>query len=129
MRAKIVLVALLTAAGTVRGLAAPAPDATTPEPGHIVSPTRDANGAVTRQRFESRMDASAARLATQSPGAKADRFAAFDIAWPRDAKEWEDMHGNAVLLTGAVAQDASELPLAKAYLVHADGSQVVLRHL
>src|SRR5262249_27478867 len=39
------------------------------------------------------------------------------------------MNGNAVLLIGALAQDGSELPLARLYLTAADGMQVELRRI
>jgi hypothetical protein len=123
------LVALFVAVMTMPVLAAPAPDPTAPNPGHIVAPVRDSKGAVTRESFEARFDAAAARFSAKMPGARADRFAAFDIAWPHDAAEWRAMNGNAVLLIGALAQDATELPLAKAYLTGSDGTQVALRRI
>jgi hypothetical protein len=125
MRAALAALFLMT--GTV--LAAPAPDPSTPEPGHMVDPTKDAKGAVTRQEFESRFETSATEMLVKSPGVRADRFAAFDIAWPHDVEEWKRTGGNAVILLGALSQNQTELPLAGAYLERADGSRVELRRL
>jgi hypothetical protein len=126
---KCALFALFIMTIATPGLAAPVPNPNAPEPGHIVEGNGTADGPVTRQSFEARFDESAARLAAARPGVIADRFAAYDIAWPRDAAEMGRLNDHAVLLIGAVSQDASELPLAKVYLVRPDGSQVVLRHI
>lgn len=114
---------------TGMAMAEPAPGPPESDPGHLVSPTGDAKGAVTRQAFEARFDASAVELLAARPGIRADRFAAFDIARPRDAEEWKRLKGNAVILLGALSQDASELPLAKVYLESPDGNRVMLRRL
>ena len=127
MTAKAALLFLVLSA--IAASAAPAPNPTAPERGHVVAPTADASGAVTRARFEARIEDMASRAMVRLPGVKADRYAEFDIAWPHDAQEWDDLHGNAVLLTGALAQDGSELPLARLYLLHADGNQVALRRI
>ena len=121
MRAALAALFLLT--GTA--FAAPAPEPTVAEPGHLVGPAGNAKGAVTRQQFETRFETSAALPLA----GRADRFAAFDIAWPRDAEEAKRLGGNTVILLGALSQNASELPLAKVYLERPGGSPVVLRRL
>jgi hypothetical protein len=85
-----------------------------------VSPTSGAKGAVTRQQFERRFETSAALPLA----GRADRFAAFDIAWPRDAEEAKRLGGNTVIVLGALSQNASELPLARVYLERPGGSPV-----
>jgi len=129
MTIRLALAALFLMTGMAMAAPSPTPDPSESDPGHLVSPTGDANGAVTRQAFEARFDASAVELLAARPGVRADRFAAFDIARPRDAEEWKRLKGNAVILLGALSQDASELPLAKAYLENADGSRVMLRRV
>ena len=127
MMAKMVFVCLLLGATTA--VAVPASDPTTPEPGHLVDNPKNSDGAVTRQAFEARFEASAAELTASRPGVRADRFAAFDIAWPANAQEWKKLNGYAVLLVGAQSHDGSELPLAKVYLTHSDGGKTLLRRI
>lgn len=132
MTIRAAFAALFFLTGTA--FAAPAPKPTTPEPittepGHEVSPTNAAHGAVTRQQFEARFETGAVEFAAGRTGVQADRFAAFDIAWPRDAEESKRLGGNAVIVIGALSQNVAELPLAKAYLERPDGSQVVLKRL
>ncbi|HKU65368.1 MAG TPA: hypothetical protein VJQ06_09935 [Rhizomicrobium sp.] len=127
MNVKAMLGTLFLATGTV--IAAPAPDPAATEPGHLVSPAGGAKGAVTRQQFEMRFETSAAGPLMGGAGTRADRFAAFDIAWPRDVEEAKRLGGNTVILLGALSRNVSELPLAKVYLERPDGSQVVLRRL
>jgi hypothetical protein len=126
MRAAFAVLFLLT--GTA--LAAPASEPVAGEPGHSVSPTADSKGAVNRRQFEQRFETSAVALAKGRPGGlRADRYAAFDIAWPRDAEEWKRMGGNTVIVLGALSQNTSELPLARAYLERPDGRTVILKRL
>jgi len=127
MTIRTALAALLLMTGMA--VAAPAPEPTATEPGHLVSPVRDAKGAVTRQQFEARLESDAKNFLARHAGVRADRFAGFDIAWPRDAEESKRLGGNTVIVLGALSQDSSELPLAKAYLERADGSLVVLRRI
>lgn len=127
MNVKAMLGTLFLATGTV--MAAPAPDPNAAEPGHLVGPTKDTKGAVTRQQFEARFETRAMQLLADRPGIRADRYAAFDIAWPRDVEEAKRLGGNTVILLGALSRNVSELPLAKAYLELPDGSQVALRRL
>jgi len=129
MTIRLALAALFLMTGMAMAAPSPTPDPSESDPGHLVSPTADANGAVTRQAFEARFDTSATELLAARPGVRADRFAAFDIARPRDAEEWKRLKGNAVILVGALSQDGSELPLAKAYLESADGTRVILQRL
>ncbi len=70
---------------TGMAMAAPAPDPSAAEPGHVVGPAEDAKGAVTRQQFEARFETSAAEFLASHAGVRADRFAAFDIgsSWGR----------------------------------------------
>ena len=84
---------------TGMAMADPAPDPSESDPGHQVSPTGDANGAVTRQAFEARFDASAMEILAARPGVRADRFAAFDIARPRDAEEWKRLNSGGRAVT------------------------------
>ena len=121
MTLRAALAALFLLTGTA--FAAPAPETT--DPGHLVSPTSGAKGAVTRQQFERRFETSAALPLA----GRADRFAAFDIAWPRDAVEAKRLGGNTVIVLGALSQNASELPLARVYLERPGGSPVPLRRL
>ena len=123
MKFKAVLATLLLT--TCVAVAAPAQEPATTDPGHLVSPTQGAKGALTRQQFEMRFEA---RAAVPLAG-RADRFAAFDIAWPRDAAEAKRLGGNTVILLGALSQNSSELPLAKVYLERPGASPVVLRRL
>jgi hypothetical protein len=132
MTIKAALAALFLFTGTA--LAAPqddakTDDAKTDQARHSVSATDGSKGAVTRRQFEQEFEVSAAKLAKNRSGTRRDRFAAFDIAWPRDADEWRRMGGNTVILLGAVSHDATELPLAKAYLERPDGSRVMLKRL
>jgi hypothetical protein len=127
MTMKAALATLFLLTGTA--LAAPAPDPKATEPGHLVSPAGDSKGSVTRRQFEQRFETSAVALAKGQARPRADRFASFDIAWPRDADEYKRMGGNTVILLGAVSQDSTELPLAKAYLERPDGSRVMLKRL
>jgi len=114
---------------TGMAIAAPAPDPSASEPGHLVGPTKDSKGAVTRQQFEARFEASATEFLASRPGVTADRLAVYDIAWPRDADEAKRLGGNAVIVLGALSQNVSELPLAKMYLERPDGSRVMLKRL
>ena len=109
--------------------AAPAPDPFAQERGHLVAATQPANGALTPEAFAAHIEDGANRLLARQPGLQADRYVDFDLAWPHDAQEWNNLNGNAVLLIGALAQDASELPLARLYLVAADGTKVELRRI
>src|SRR5690349_8778755 len=131
MRAALAALFLLT--GTAFAAPAPEPKVSEPaksEPGHSISPTSDGKGAVNRRQFERRFETSAATMAKGRQGSlRADRYAAFDIAWPRDAEEWKRMGGNTVIVLGALSQNTSEVPLAKAYLERPDGSTVVLKRL
>ena len=121
------LAALFLLMGTA--FAAPAQEPVTIDPGHLVSPTQGAKGALTRQQFEMRFEARAAVPLAGGAGARADRFAAFDIAWPRNAAEAKRLGGNTVIVLGALSQNSSELPLAKVYLERPGASPVVLRRL
>ena len=125
MKIKAVLATLLLT--TCMAVAAPAPEPATTDPGHLVGPAGNAKGAVTRQQFETRFETSAAL--PLAGAVRADRFAAFDIAWPRDAGEAKRLGGNTVIVLGALSQNGSELPLAKVYLERPGGSPVVLRRL
>ena len=125
MTLRAALAALFLLTGTA--FAAPAPEPITTDPGHLVSPTSGAKGAVTRQQFERRFETSAAL--PLAGATRADRFAAFDIAWPRDAVEAKRLGGNTVIVLGALSQNASELPLARVYLERPGGSPVPLRRL
>lgn len=136
MMMRAALAALLLLTGTA--LAAPEPKATAPkavesqttDPGHLVSPTSDSKGAVNRRQFEQRFETSALAMAKGRPNnLRADRYAAFDIAWPRDAEEWKRMGGNTVIVLGALSQNTSEVPLARAYLERPDGRTVTLKRL
>lgn len=128
MMIRMSLAALLLLTGTV--LAAPAPQTTATDPGHSVSPSGDTKGAVSRRQFEQRFEAGAVELAKSRPGGvRADRYAAYDMAWPRNAAEWKRMGGNTVIVLGALSQNSSELPLARAFLEHPDGRQVTLKRL
>jgi len=132
MTIRTALAALFLLTGAA--IAAPAPDPSASEPvtseaGHLVGPAGDAKGAVTRQQFEARFETSAAQPLAAGTAGRADRFAGFDIAWPRDAEEAKRLGGNTVILLGALSQNASELPLAKVYLERPGGSPVVLRRL
>jgi hypothetical protein len=114
---------------TSTAFAVPAPDPSDAEPGHVVGAPGEGSGALSREKFEARFGTDAAKLLVQSPQARADRFAAYDIAWPRGADEEKRLGGNTVMVVGALSQDASELPLSKVYLEHPDGSVVELQRL
>jgi hypothetical protein len=127
MTIRAALAALFLLTGTA--LAAPALDPKATEPGHSVSVTDGSKGSVNRRQFEQWLDTRAVAYTKGRQDIRADRYAAFDMAWPRDADEYKRMGGNTVILLGAVSQDATELPLAKAYLERPDGSLVILKRL
>jgi len=128
MKIRSAVAALLFATSASSAFAAPAPDPSDTEPGHVVG-TPGEGGAVTRQAFEARFETSTAEFLGRNSGARVERFAVYDMAWPRDAEEAKRLGGNTVIVLGALSQDASELPLSKAYLERPDGRVVELRRL
>mgnify|MGYP007037813686 CR=1 FL=1 len=53
------------------------------------------------------------------------RIAFYDIGFPKDQAEFEELNGYGILLVSALSQDASELPIKKVYAV-VDGREFVL---
>ena len=49
-------------------------------------------------------------------GITADRYAAFAVAMPADAAEYQALNKHALLVVAALSKDASELPLKRVYL-------------
>ena len=56
------------------------------------------------------------------------RIAFYDIAFPKDNSEFEQLNGNGLLLITAMSQDSTELPLKRTYVV-SDGKTVELKPL
>jgi hypothetical protein len=129
MKIRSAVAALLFATSASSAFAAPATDPSDAEPGHVVGTPSEGSGALSREEFEARFGTDAARLLAQKPDARADRFAAYDMAWPRNAEEAKRLGGNTVIVLGALSHDASELPLSKAYLELSDGRIVELQRL
>jgi hypothetical protein len=56
------------------------------------------------------------------------RIAFFDIGYPKDKAEFDQLNGYAILLISALSQSPDELPLKRAY-VTVDGKQIELKGL
>jgi hypothetical protein len=82
------------------------------DPGHLVSPTSGAKGAVTRQQFESAFETSAALPCGRRRGGPFRRLSTLLAAGRgRSGNAWVRKRVIAVL--GALSQNACRLPLAK----------------
>jgi hypothetical protein len=81
---------------------------------HLVSPTGSGNG-LTLSAFAKRIDDSAKDYQAKYPGQVIDRIINFDVAFGKDAAEFQRLNGYAVMLVSAISHDPSELPMAKVY--------------
>lgn len=82
---------------------------------HAISPVTSGS-SVTLDVFAKRIEDKAQGYQSKYPGAKIDRTIDYDIAFPKDAAEFQNLNGYAVMLVSASVHDQSELPLAKIYL-------------
>jgi hypothetical protein len=82
---------------------------------HALSPVTSGS-SVTLDAFAKRIDDKARGYQARYPGAMIDRTIDYDIAFPKDAAEFQSLSGYAVMLVSASVHDQSELPLAKVYL-------------
>ncbi|HYX67889.1 MAG TPA: hypothetical protein VE825_02050 [Terriglobales bacterium] len=55
-------------------------------------------------------------------GITADRYAAYAVAMPKDAAEYQALNKHALLVVAALSKDASELPLKRVYLEQEKGT-------
>ena len=77
---------------------------------------------VSNHAVDRRLTQAAAAL---RPDGGAPREALYDIAYPKDSVEVATLGGNAVLLVTAVVHDSTELPLARVYVLTADGLEAL----
>jgi len=82
---------------------------------HAMSPVAS-DGNVTLDAFAKRIDDKARGYQAKFPGAAIDRTIDYDVAFPKDAAEFQNVNGYAVMLISASVHDQSELPLSKIYL-------------
>jgi len=82
---------------------------------HAMSPVAS-GGSVTLDAFAKRIEDKAHGYQIKYPGATIDRTIDYDIAFPKNAAEFQNLNGYAVMLVSASVHDQSELPLAKIYL-------------
>jgi len=55
------------------------------------------------------------------------RIALYDIGYPKDKAEFDELNGYAILLIAAWSQSPNELPLKRAYMTLSDGKTVELK--
>lgn len=82
---------------------------------HVIAPVASGS-SVTLDAFAKRIENKAHGYQAKYPGATIDRTIDYDIAFPKDAAEFQNLNGYAVMLVSASVHDQSELPLAKIYL-------------
>jgi hypothetical protein len=86
---------------------------------HVMDPARGMSKQPATNRAIAGKIADAAREYRRY--APIPRGAFYDLAWPKDTAEYRRMAGCGLLLVTVVDQTAAELPLARAYLLRADG--------
>ena len=85
---------------------------------------------VTVDVMTGRIEQHAQRVLTEyPPGAAVARSVQIDSAWPRDAAEHRQLHGNSVVLLSAVTHIADELPLRRVYIRTKAGAEIDLPKL
>jgi hypothetical protein len=78
---------------------------------------------VTPAKVSQRIEEAAVQYEAQAP---IPRVVFYDIAYPRDEREYAALNGYAVMLTTALSQERSELPLKRVY-VSAGGKEIELK--
>ncbi len=119
-----VFLALACAAGAharqhVKGVRV-APSLPADRPSNTAEPWR--RSPATPESVRRRIEAAAERYASRTPVA---RIVLYDIGYPRDAREYAELDGHAVVLLTALSQERAELPIRRVY-VAAGGREVEL---
>lgn len=81
--------------------------------------------AATPELMRRRIEEAAVKYQADAP---VPRVVFYDIAYPRDAREYASLDGHGVILLTALSQERAELPLRRVY-VPSDGKEVELRLL
>lgn len=97
------------------------------EPKHVVDGGTTTFGPTTSVAFDKDIEASARKFQAQYPQG-ADRYAQFDISYPRDRAEYQAMGKYAIVLLAALTHDPAELPLSRVY-VRDDGHETELKRI
>lgn len=80
---------------------------------HLVSPGSTTQVPLSPSALRSRVQEAAARYQQYAP---IPRFGVFDVAYPRDAAEYEATGGFGIVLVAIDSQQSAELPLKRLYL-------------
>ncbi len=81
------------------------------------------NRPISNAALDDRLSQAAIQYRSYAP---IPRIALYDVAFPKDSAEAADLGANAVLVITAVAQDSTELPLARLYLSTAAGTEALV---
>ncbi len=92
---------------------------------HLEYPGSTTYGPTTFDSLDKSMEEAARELRQQQPQG-ADRFAAYDMAYPADAVEYKAFGKHAIVLVSAVSHDVGELPLARVY-IRVGGREISLK--
>ena len=93
---------------------------------HVTDRPRYTHGAVSTQRMAARIRATALEYWRNRWGSSRTGF--YDIAFPKDAVEYEQLAGHGLMLVTTAVQDSTEIPPARAYVRTQEGD-VTLRPL
>jgi len=93
---------------------------------HVEEPVNWAGAPVSDSVMSARLREAARQFRQYAP---MPRIALYDLAYPADTLEYQRLRGNGVFLVTAVAQDSTELPVARVFLRDPAAGERELRRL